>query len=97
MKDGPVSNVPTTWTVYNNNTLAISMDPTKIDNHFGDTPIYGLESTPEKEMEIINLMSEDSEFMDIWTPLMMQKTMSALNIDFGNMSDTSLTNQSMAN
>jgi hypothetical protein len=51
MRDGPVSNVPTTWTVYNNNTLAISMDPTKIDNHFGDTPIYGVESTPEKEME----------------------------------------------
>ena len=97
MRDGPVSNVPTTWTVYNNNTLAISMDPTKIDNHFGDTPIYGLELTPEKEMELINLMSEDSKFMDKWIPLMLQNTMSALNIDSGNMSMTnqSTTNESM--
>ena len=97
MRDGPVSNVPTTWTVYNNNTLAISMDPTKIDYHFGDTPIYGLELTPEKEMELINLMSEDSKFMDKWIPLMLQNTMSALNIDSGNMSMTnqSTTNESM--
>jgi len=94
MRDGPVSNVPTTWTVYNINTLAISMDPTKIDNHFGDTPIYGLELTPEKEMELINLMSGDSKFMDKWIPLMLQNTMSALNIDSGNMS---MTNQSTTN
>ena len=73
------------------------MDPTKIDNHFGDTPIYGLESNPEKEMETINLMSEDSKFMDKWIPLMMENTMSALNIDSGNMSMTnqSITNESM--
>ena len=97
IRDEPVSNVATTWTVYNNNTLAISMDPTKIDNHFGDTPIYGLESTPEKEMETINLMSEDSKFMDKWIPLMMQNTMKGLNIDSGNMSMTnqSITNESM--
>ena len=97
MRDGPVSNVPTTWTVNNNNTLAISMEPTKIDNHFGDTPIYGLELTPEKEMELIKLMSEDSKFMDKWIPLMMQNTMKGLNIDSGNMSmkNQSTTNESM--
>ena len=97
MRDVPVSNVPTTWTIYNNNTLAISMDPTKIDNHFGDTPIYGLELTPEKEMETINLMSEDSKFMDKWIPLMLENTMKGLNIDSGNMSMTnqSITNESM--
>lgn len=87
MRDGPVSNVPTTWTVYNNNTLAISMDPSKINNHFGDTPIYGIEQTPEKEMAFTNLMSEDSKFMDKWVPLMVQNTMNALNIDSGNMSE----------
>ena len=97
MRDVPVFNVPTTWTIYNNNTLAISMDPTKINNHFGDTPIYGLELTPEKEMETINLMSEDSKFMDKWIPLMMENTMKELNIDSGNMSMTnqSITNESM--
>ena len=94
MKDGPVSNVPTTWTILNNNTLAISMDPSKINNHFGNTPIYGLEQTPEKEMEFTNLMSEDSKFMDKWIPLMVQNTMSELNIDSGNMSGI---NQSLQN
>jgi hypothetical protein len=87
MRDGPVSNVPTTWTINNNNTLAISMDPSKINNHFGDTPIYGIEQTPEKEMAFTDLMSEDSKFMDKWIPLMVQNTMSALNIDSGNMSE----------
>ena len=94
MRDGPVSNVPTTWTINNNNTLAISMDPSKINDHFGDTPIYGLEQTPEKEMAFTNLMSEDSKFMDKWIPLMVQNTMSELNIDSGNMSGI---NQSLQN
>jgi hypothetical protein len=97
MKDGPVSNVPTNWTINNNNTLAISMDPSKINHHFGDTPIYGLELTPEKEMEIVNMMAEDSKFMDKWIPLMLQNTMNALKIDAGNISNKSVTNQSIAN
>jgi hypothetical protein len=50
MKDGPVSNVSTTWTKHNNNTLTIEMDPSIINNHFGDNPIYGLALTPEKGM-----------------------------------------------
>lgn len=97
MRDGPVADVPTNWTISNNNTLAISMDPSKINNHFGDTPIYGMEQTPEKEMEFTNLMSEDSEFMDKWIPIMVQNTMSALKIDAGNISGTSETNQSIVN
>jgi hypothetical protein len=97
MRDGPVSIVPTTWTINNNNTLAISMDPSKVNDHFGNTPIYGVESTPEKEMETINLMSEDSKFMDKWIPIVLQNTMSALKIDAGNTSDSSITNQSIIN
>jgi len=97
MLDGPISNVPTNWTINNNNTLAISMDPSKINNHFGDTPIYGIELTPEKEMEITKKMSEDSKFMDKWIPLIVQNTMSALKIDAGNVSSTSMTNQSITN
>ncbi|WP_458745883.1 hypothetical protein [Candidatus Nitrosocosmicus sp. T] len=97
MKDGPISNVPTNWTINNNNILAISMDPSKINHHFGDTPIYGLELTPEKEMEIVNMMAEDSKFMDKWIPLMLQNTMNALKIDAGNISNKSVTNQSIAN
>ena len=97
MRDGPVSNVPTNWTVNNNNTLAISMDPSTINDHFGNTPIYGIELTPEKEMEITNMMSEDSKFMDKWIPLIVQNTMSALKIDAGNISSTSVTDQSITN
>ena len=50
MKDGPVLNVPTTWTTSDNNTLAIELDPSMVNNHFGESPIYGLVLTPEKEM-----------------------------------------------
>ncbi|MDN5846328.1 MAG: hypothetical protein L0H53_08655 [Candidatus Nitrosocosmicus sp.] len=95
MMEGSVSNVPTNWTINNNNTLAISMDPSMIDDHFGDTPIYGLELTPEKEIEIRNTMGEDSKFMDKWIPLMVQNTMNALKIDAGNISNVSTTNQSL--
>ncbi len=97
MREGPVSNVSTNWTINNNNTLAISMDPSMIGNHFGDTPIYGLELTPEKEIEIRNTMGEDSEFMDKWIPLMVQNTMNALNIDAGNIANMSMMNQSFTN
>lgn len=97
MKDGPVSNVPTTWTINNNNTLAISMDPSKINNHFGVTPIYGVEQTPQKEMEFTDLMSTDSKFMDKWIPLVMQNTMSALKVDAGNFSGSLTTTKSIIN
>lgn len=86
MKDGPVLNVPTTWTISNNNTLAIDLDPSTINNHFGESPIYGLALTPEKEMNIMNKMMEDSKFMDQWIPLMMQNMMSTLNMTGGNIS-----------
>jgi hypothetical protein len=48
-------------------------------------------------METINLISEDSKFMDKWITLMMENTMNGLHIDSGNMSMTnqSITNESM--
>jgi ribosomal protein S4E len=101
MKDGPVVDVPTTWTISNNNTLAIKLDPSMINNHFGESPIYGLVLTPEKEMNIMNKMMEDSKFMDQWIPLMMQNMMSTLNMNGKNMSampqmmDSSASNSSM--
>lgn len=41
MRDGPVHNVPMSVTVMEGNTISIWIDPSRIDNHFGDTPIYG--------------------------------------------------------
>ena len=42
MKDAPVNNVPLSIKSMNNNVISIWVDPTKINNHFGDTPIFGL-------------------------------------------------------
>ncbi len=95
MKDGPVSNVPTTWTTYNNNTLAIEIDPSLINNHFGETPIYGLALTPEKEMKTMTSMMEDTKFMDKWIPLMMQNVMSNLQLGAGNSTSMPQMNMSM--
>jgi hypothetical protein len=41
MKDGPVPNVPISGTVMEGNVHIIRIDPSKVNNHFGDTPIYG--------------------------------------------------------
>ena len=42
MKDGPVNNVPLSLKSMNNNVISIWVDPTKVNNHFGNTPIFGL-------------------------------------------------------
>jgi len=42
MKEGPVKEVPIEIKVMDNHAIGLSLDATKIDNHFGDTPIYGI-------------------------------------------------------
>src|SRR5690606_18755981 len=84
MKDGPVSNVPITWTEYSNNTLGMVLDPSMINNHFGVSSIYGLILSPEKEMKTMNAMMEDSKFMDKWIPLMIENVMRNINLGNGN-------------
>jgi hypothetical protein len=42
MKDGPVNNVPLSIKSMNNNVISIWIDPTKVNNHFGNTPLFGL-------------------------------------------------------
>ena len=41
MKDGPVENVLSNITILDNNAVSIWLDPTRTNDHFGDTPIYG--------------------------------------------------------
>ena len=41
MKDGPHTNVPIRISIVNQGAMSIWIDPTKTDNHFGNTPIYG--------------------------------------------------------
>ena len=70
MKDGPVDNVPTQVTIANNNTISISIDPSKVNNHFGDTPIYGLVHDFNGEMKMMKIAMNDSEMVKKWIPLM---------------------------
>jgi hypothetical protein len=75
MKEGPVDNVPTRVTIANNNTIAVSIDPTKINNHFGNTPIYGLIHNFNEGIKVMKMMINDSETMKKWMPLMMEEMM----------------------
>ncbi|MGN6346544.1 MAG: hypothetical protein ACTHME_02460 [Candidatus Nitrosocosmicus sp.] len=53
MPGGPVNNVPTTWNILNGRVLTISMDPSKLNNHFGNTPIFGMVNTPGEGMQAL--------------------------------------------
>ena len=41
MKDGPITNVPTNITILGDSAISIWLDPSKVNNHFGNSPIYG--------------------------------------------------------
>jgi hypothetical protein len=41
MRQGPVPNVPVSIKAMNNNVISIWVDPAKINNHFGNTPVFG--------------------------------------------------------
>jgi hypothetical protein len=41
MRQGPVPDVPVSIKTMGNNAVSIWADPTKINNHFGNTPIFG--------------------------------------------------------
>ena len=41
MKEGPVNAVPTGIKLFDKSVISIWLDPSKVSNHFGNTPIYG--------------------------------------------------------
>ncbi|HEY9399865.1 MAG TPA: hypothetical protein VIP29_08235 [Nitrososphaeraceae archaeon] len=49
MRQGPVTGAPLSIKAMDNNAVSIWVDPTKIQNHFGNTPIFG---TIEKLLEV---------------------------------------------
>jgi hypothetical protein len=55
MKEGPVKEVPIEIKVMDNHVIGLSLDATKTDNHFGDTPIYGIIPT---KADIVKMMSQ---------------------------------------
>jgi hypothetical protein len=42
MREGPATDIPTTIKITGDKVLSVWLDPSRIDNHFGNTPIYGL-------------------------------------------------------
>ena len=42
MREGLLTNVPTTILLSNNNVISIFLDPKTVQNHFGSTPFYGI-------------------------------------------------------
>jgi hypothetical protein len=53
MREGPVPDVQTTIEIAQDKVIAISPDPAALENHFGDTPIYGLVVSPEMIEEMM--------------------------------------------
>lgn len=49
MRQGPVTDVPMSIKAMDNNAISVWIDPAKIQNHFGNTPIFG---TIEKLIEV---------------------------------------------
>jgi hypothetical protein len=49
MRQGPVENIPVSIKRMDNNVISIWADPTMINNHFGNTPIFG---TIEKQLSV---------------------------------------------
>lgn len=56
MREGPVNDVGTRITI-SDLVLRMELDPTMIDNHFGNSPIYGLAVTEEMIAEHKGMMS----------------------------------------
>jgi hypothetical protein len=41
LKEGPVTDIPTSIRIMDDKVISIWLDPSKVNNHFGNTPIYG--------------------------------------------------------
>ena len=42
MREGPVTDIPSSITITGDKVISILLDPSKVSNHYGNTPIYGL-------------------------------------------------------
>ena len=47
LREGPVPNVPINIEIAQDKAIAITPDPAAVQNHFGNTPIYGIVISPE--------------------------------------------------
>ena len=42
MREGPVTDIPTTIRIMGDKVISIWLDPSRIESHYGNTPIYGI-------------------------------------------------------
>ena len=42
MREGPVTDIPSSITITGDKVISILLDPLKVSNHYGNSPIYGL-------------------------------------------------------
>jgi hypothetical protein len=60
LRNGLVQNVPTTIKFMGNKVVSIWIDPSMVDNHFGNTPIYGTIMKPDAGFDRANSNSNSS-------------------------------------
>ena len=48
MMQGPVADIPTSIRIMGDKVISIWLDPSRIENHYGNTPLYGLVMDVEK-------------------------------------------------
>ena len=65
LKEGPVKEVPIEIKVMNNHVITLSLDATKTNKHFGDTPIYGIIPARADVMKMMSHMSIGNKTMDM--------------------------------
>ena len=65
LKEGPVKEVPIEIKVMNNHVITLSLDATKTNMHFGDTPIYGIIPARADVMKMMSHMSMGNKTMDM--------------------------------
>jgi hypothetical protein len=66
LKEGPVKEVPIEIKVMNNHVITLSLDATKTNKHFGDTPIYGIIPARADVMKMKSYMSMGNKTMDMY-------------------------------
>jgi hypothetical protein len=49
MREGPVTDIPSSITITGDKVISILLDPSRVSNHYGNTPIYGLVMDNSKE------------------------------------------------
>jgi hypothetical protein len=65
MREGPVPNVQTTIEIAQDKVIAIRPDPAALQNHFGDTPIYGILISPEMIEEMMMRYGDNMGMMNM--------------------------------